>query len=89
MMDGVLTLSVITPCFNEEANVEEVYRRVRAAIEGLGRYRYEHIFIDNASTDGTVAILKRLAAADRNVKLIVNTRNFGHIRSPMHALAGC
>jgi glycosyltransferase involved in cell wall biosynthesis len=79
------TLSVVSGCFNEEANVEELYLRVRAVIAGLGRYRYEHIFIDNASTDGTVAVLKRLAALDSNVKVIVNARNFGHIRSPMHA----
>jgi glycosyltransferase involved in cell wall biosynthesis len=52
----------------------------------LGRYRYEHLFIDNASTDRTVEVLKRLAAADKNVKIIVNARNFGHIRSPMHAI---
>lgn len=53
----------------------------------VGRYHYEHLFIDNASTDRTAAILKRLAARDKNVKIIVNTRNFGHIRSPMHALS--
>src|ERR1035438_9431222 len=52
----------------------------------LGRYRYEHIFIDNCSTDGTVQVIKRIAASDTNVKLIVNSRNFGHIRSPLHAL---
>jgi len=80
------TISILTPCFNEEANVEELYRRVRAVMAGLGRYRYEHVFIDNASTDNTVAVLKKIAAADTNVKIIVNARNFGHIRSPMHAL---
>lgn len=80
------TISIITPCFNEEGNVEELYNRVRTVVAELGRYRYEHIFIDNSSTDGTVAVLRRLAAADPNVKLIVNARNFGHIRSPMHAL---
>ncbi len=79
-------LSVVTACFNEEGNVEELYRQVREQFEAVGRYDYEHIFIDNASTDGTVAVLKRLAAADRNVKIIVNARNFGHIRSPMHAI---
>jgi glycosyltransferase involved in cell wall biosynthesis len=79
-------ISVVTACFNEEENVEELYRRVRAAMASLGRYRYEHIFIDNASTDGTVTVLKRLAADDPNVKIIVNARNVGHIRSPMHAL---
>ena len=53
---------------------------------GLENYRYEHIFIDNCSTDRTVERVKRLAAADTNVKLIVNARNFGHIRSPIHAM---
>jgi polyisoprenyl-phosphate glycosyltransferase len=51
-----------------------------------GDYKYEHIFIDNASTDNTLRELKAIAAQDRNVKVIRNTRNFGHVRSPMHAL---
>jgi glycosyltransferase involved in cell wall biosynthesis len=80
------SISILTPCFNEEANVEEVYRRVRNVMAELGRYRYEHLFIDNHSSDRTVEIVKRIAAADTNVKLIVNARNFGHIRSPMHAV---
>jgi glycosyltransferase involved in cell wall biosynthesis len=79
------TISVITPCFNEELNVRELYERVRAAIASLDNYRYEHIFIDNASTDNTLGVLKVMAAMDKNVKVIRNTRNFGHIRSPMHA----
>jgi len=80
------TISILTGCYNEEANVEELYNRVRAVMSGLGRCRYEHIFIDNSSTDRTVEILKRIAAQDTNVKIIVNARNFGHILSPMHAL---
>jgi glycosyltransferase involved in cell wall biosynthesis len=79
------TISIITPCYNEERNVEELYARVRAVMAKLGRYAYEHIFIDNSSRDATVAVLKSIASRDRNVKVIVNTRNFGHIRSPMHA----
>jgi polyisoprenyl-phosphate glycosyltransferase len=82
----VKTISIITPCYNEELNVRELYERVRAVIASLGNYRYEHIFIDNASTDNTLGMLKVIAAKDRNVKVIRNTRNFGHIRSPMHAL---
>ena len=80
------TISVVTPCFNEEGNVREVYERVRDLMSSLGRYRYEHIFIDNASRDATFAVLSELAAADANVKVIRNARNFGHVRSPMHAL---
>lgn len=78
-------ISIITPCYNEEENAEEVYKRVRDVMAKLGRYRYEHIFIDNASQDNTVAIIKRIASRDHNVKLIVNARNFGHVRSPFHA----
>jgi polyisoprenyl-phosphate glycosyltransferase len=80
------TISIVTPCFNEEGNVREVYERVRTLMLGLGRYRYEHIFIDNASRDTTFAVLSEIAAADPNVKVIRNARNFGHVRSPMHAL---
>lgn len=80
------TLSIITPCYNEEQNVEVVYDRVRAIMAELRDYRYEHIFIDNHSTDRTVEILKQIAAQDTNVRVIVNARNFGQIRSPMHAL---
>ncbi|MGE4481378.1 glycosyltransferase family 2 protein [Acidocella sp.] len=77
---------MITPCFNEEDNVQELHRRVVSVFAELPTYRYEHIFIDNASTDATVAKLKEIAATDSRVRIIVNARNFGHIRSPMHAL---
>jgi glycosyltransferase involved in cell wall biosynthesis len=80
------TISVVTPCYNEEGNVREVYERVRALMLDLGRYRYEHIFIDNASRDTTFQILREIASGDANVKVIRNARNFGHVRSPMHAL---
>lgn len=80
------TITILTPCYNEEGNVREVYDRVRAAILAAGDYNYEHIFIDNASCDNTLWELKALAALDRNVKVIRNTRNFGQVRSPMHAL---
>ena len=80
-------ISIVTPCYNEEENVEELYRQVKAQFDLLAdRYTYEHIFIDNASTDRTVEILKGLAAKDKNVKIIVNAMNFGHIRSPFYGL---
>jgi glycosyltransferase involved in cell wall biosynthesis len=77
-------ITILTPCFNEEENVENTYRKVKELFDSLGKYRYEHLFIDNCSRDRTVEILRRLAAEDKNVKVIVNSRNFGHIRSPMH-----
>ncbi|TME73249.1 MAG: glycosyltransferase, partial [Chloroflexi bacterium] len=77
-------VTILTPCFNEEGNVREVYLRVKLEMESLPGYDYDHLFIDNSSTDGTVSILRELAAADKRVKVIVNTRNFGHIRSPFH-----
>jgi glycosyltransferase involved in cell wall biosynthesis len=79
-------LTILTPCFNEEGNVREVYSQVKATMQSLPSYDYDHLFIDNSSTDGTVSILRELAAADKRVKVIVNTRNFGHVRSPYHGL---
>jgi len=79
-------ISVITPCFNEEENVRELFRSVKKVFDNLPNYTYEHIFIDNASKDKTVEILKEIATNNPQVKIIVNTRNFGHVRSPMHAV---
>jgi glycosyltransferase involved in cell wall biosynthesis len=80
------SISIVTPCYNEEDNVREVVRRTREVMKALPQYDYEHIFIDNSSKDSTVAVLRELAAEDRRVKIIVNARNFGHLRSPVHAM---
>jgi glycosyltransferase involved in cell wall biosynthesis len=79
-------ISVMTPCFNEEGNVREMYEAVKAIFAKLPQYRYEHIFIDNASKDRTPVILRELATQDKNVKVILNARNFGHVRSGYYAL---
>lgn len=79
-------ISVVTPCFNEESNVNEVYRQVKGVFQEFPKYHYEHIFIDNASTDKTVSVLKEIAEKDKNVKVIVNAGNFGHIRSPYYGM---
>ncbi|MBN2452689.1 MAG: glycosyltransferase family 2 protein [Candidatus Omnitrophica bacterium] len=78
-------ISVVTPCYNEEENVEAIYLKTKEIFE-KSDYQYEHIFIDNASRDGTVARLKKIAERDRNVKIIVNSKNFGWIRSPFYGL---
>lgn len=79
-------VSIVTPCYNEEANVEELRRRVAAVFDGLTGVQHEHIFIDNASRDNTLGVLKSMAVGDARVKVIANARNFGHLRSPMHAM---
>lgn len=75
-------ISIISPCYNERSNIEELYQRVCNVIDKLSAYDFEYLFIDNASTDDTVEILKKLAKQDPRVKVIVNNRNFGHVRSP-------
>ncbi len=85
-MNNRRLISIVTPCFNEEGNVEELHRRIAAQMAEFPHYDYEHIYVDNASTDDTVAIIRRLAARDSRIKAIVNNRNFGIIRSSNHGL---
>jgi glycosyltransferase involved in cell wall biosynthesis len=78
-------ISIVTPCYNEIENIDELTMRIKAVMKTTS-YDYEHIFIDNASTDGTIVKIKEIAKQDNRVKLIVNARNFGHIRSPYYGL---
>ena len=82
-------ISIITACYNEEENVQALVKSVAAVFERLPQYSYEHVFIDNLSADNTVALLKETAQTDKHVKIIVNARNFGHIRSPFHGIIQC
>lgn len=79
-------VSIVTACFNEAENVEELVQRIRDVMSLEKKYSYEHILIDNASTDNTVQKLRKIADKDKHVKVIVNSRNFGHIRSPYYAI---
>ncbi len=79
-------ISIVTPCYNEEENVRELSQRIQAVFADLPGYDYEHILIDNASRDRTPLILRQMADEDRRTKVILNTRNFGHIRSPFHGM---
>jgi glycosyltransferase involved in cell wall biosynthesis len=79
-------ITILTPCFNEVLNVREVHRRLMAVAAQLPEYRFDHLFIDNASTDGTVEVLREMAAEDPSVKVIVNARNVGPDRSGMHGI---
>ncbi len=83
------TISVAVPCYNEEGNIEELYRRVNKVMEALPEYEYEFVFIDNKSTDSSRDILKKLAANDKRVKVIFNQGNFGPGPSSAHGLLAC
>jgi polyisoprenyl-phosphate glycosyltransferase len=82
MPDQMKTISIVTPCYNEELCIRDCYAAVRAIFDQeLTDYAREHVFCDNASTDGTAAILLDIAAKDPAVKVIFNSRNFGPMRS--------
>lgn len=80
-------ISVVVPCYNEEANVEAMADALRDMFgKSLPSYRYEIIFIDNDSADGTRAIIRRLCEEDRDIKGIFNAKNFGQFNSPYYAM---
>ena len=80
-------LSIITPCYNEEVNVEICAQELKKVMqEKLSGYDYEHIFADNASTDSTLVKLRELAAKDAHIKVISNSRNVGPFRNMWNAM---
>ena len=70
-------ISIVVPTYNEEKNVGLLYEKFAELASQHGKYNFEFIFIDNASTDDTVSILKNIAATDKQIKIIVNNRNLG------------
>lgn len=81
-------LTIITPCYNEELSVVDCAREVQKVMSSrLPKIKYEHIFIDNASTDGTVRELRKIANGSKNIKVIVNSRNVGPFRNMYAAMA--
>ena len=79
-------ISIVASCFNEKNNIQEFHDRIAAVFSKIGKYDYEIIIADNCSTDGTRDVLRAIAAKDKNFKVIFNSNNFGHIRSPGNAL---
>jgi len=82
---SIKNISIITPCFNEQENIVEIYERVTKVMSTLA-YNYEYIFIDNASSDDTLKKLTEISKNDKKVKIIQNESNFGQTRSPLHAI---
>ena len=80
-------ISIVASCYNEELNLDEFYKRVSEQFNKFkNKYDFEFILVDNGSTDNTAQKLRELAAKDKRVKVIINSRNFGHIRSPFNAI---
>lgn len=79
-------ISIVTPTYNEIDNIDELLRRVRLSIDALPKYEFEILVIDNCSVDGTQDRLRELAQEDPRIKVILNARNFGHIRSPYYGI---
>ncbi|HET9813014.1 MAG TPA: glycosyltransferase family 2 protein [Sphingomicrobium sp.] len=78
-------LSFAIPCFNEESNVVAMYEAVTAEAERHAA-SHEIVFIDNASTDRTRALLRDICKRDPRVRAIFNNRNYGQMRSPTYAI---
>jgi len=72
------TLSVIVPCYNEEAVIAESYSRLKKVLDGMTTLQTEIIFINDGSKDRTSEMLSAIAAADKQVKVLHFSRNFGH-----------
>ena len=78
-------ISIVTPTFNEELNIEILCTAIKKEMQKLN-LDYEHIIIDNSSTDNTIKILKEICSNDKKVKVIINSKNYGHIKSPFHGI---
>ena len=81
-----MKISIVTPGYNEEENIDELYKAIQGIRQSFPEFEFEHVYVDNCSTDQSVEKLRSIAARDKNFKVIVNARNFGHIRSPFHGL---
>jgi glycosyltransferase involved in cell wall biosynthesis len=70
-------LSIIIPCHNEADNIEYIHTEVVKATEGPGALKFEMIFVDDGSADGTFARIKEISSRDGRVRGIEFSKNFG------------
>ena len=78
-------ISILIPTYNEEQNISLIIDQIIKNID-LKKYNYEIIVIDNFSEDETPNIVKKKILINKKIKLIINNRNYGHIRSPYYGL---
>ncbi len=79
-------ICVVSSCFNEALNVDDLYDELIKVTDEIPHYSWEFLFADNCSTDGTEQKLRELAAKDKRVKVILNQANYGPARSGTNAL---
>jgi glycosyltransferase involved in cell wall biosynthesis len=79
------TICIVAGCLNEKGNIKVLYERFKNVFEQLHDYEFSLLLIDNFSSDGTREEIAELCNNDKRVRAILNSRNFGHIRSPYHA----
>ena len=80
-------ISVISPCLNEIKTIEKCIDNVRGLFLKLKNYDYEHIIVDNGSTDGSREIIEKKALSDKNIKVIFNTRTFDFFKSLFNSIS--
>ena len=81
------TISIMVPTYNEEENVELMYKALKEMFKKeLPNYQYEILFIDNKSRDNTRNLIRKICKKDKNVKAIFNAQNFGQFNSPYYGL---
>ena len=73
-----VTLSVVTPCFNEAEVISELYRRLTDVCQAAVGDDYEIVFVDDGSTDDTRKIITELSEQDPNIVGVILSRNHGH-----------
>ncbi len=73
-----MDLSVVIPCYNEQENLPETYKRVKAACEAADVKTYEIIFVNDGSHDQTYPIIQSFCERDPSVVGLDFSRNFGH-----------
>lgn len=80
-------VSVLIPCYNEKENVIPMSEAIDNIFKTeCTQYDYELVFIDNNSTDGTRDLLREICAKNKNVKAILNAKNFGQFNSPYYGM---
>jgi glycosyltransferase involved in cell wall biosynthesis len=75
-LKGVPMISIVIPLYNEEENIQELYRRLIDVLDSM-RESYEVLFVDDGSTDGSYARLLEIKKNNENIKIVKFRRNFG------------